>query len=295
MKKQITLPKKTESVVLEYLDKNVPKYDMSENMRVNRVKILNKEWTVEDWSYMLSNFTEKELIRDCFGGDRFAFDFYKKYAHDKIKMSMLVSKGLDPHHLDDEDLSTFYADEGNAKAAHSSDHEIVRDLEKERLGTRGLDYKIDMIIMNLHNGAEFTPEGLQSMAEEYGYPMTLQNARLHTEKLNRMLRKVRMMDPRKTGIVDMENEFMHQLKKHARNDGIDAATANMIALHGKKMISAICYNMGRNVADSLMNKDRDGRLRNYVRAIKNGAISLGLELNDVASQLINSGAEEEAQ
>ena len=249
---------------------------------------------MEDWAFLLKNFSEKEIIRDWFGNDRFAFDYYKQFAHDKVKMKMLVENGLDPLHVSDEDLNTFMPNEKDSRALNATDHNISRDLDKEKLGTKGLQFEIDMIVMNQFNGAEFTPEGLQTFAEKHGHSMTLQNATIHVEKLNKMLRKIRMTDPRKTGIVDMENEMIHQLKKYAKKNNIDSVTTNMMVVHGKKMISILNQNVGRNIAKTISQNDENGVLRWFIKTVKSQAEFLNLTLNDVASQLINSSGEEEA-
>lgn len=290
MTRPTTLPRETEKVVLSYLKDYVPKTIMSQAMKAERIKLLNKEWTIEDWAFLLKNFSEKEIIRDWFGNDKFAFDYYKQFAHDKIKMKMLVEKGLDPLHVNDEDLDTFMTNDFPC----NKDHSITRDLDKEKLGTKGLDFEIDMIVMNQFNGAEFTPEGLQTFAEKHGHSMTLQNATTHAEKLNKMLRKIRMTDPRKTGIVDMENEMIHQLKKYAKKNHIDSVTTNMMVVHGKRMISILNQNAGRNIAKTITQNDERGVMRWFIKTVKSQAEFLNLTLNDVASQLINSSGEEEA-
>lgn len=294
MKGEIRLQKETETIVLDYLGKNVPKSSISETMKPERLKLLNKEWTLEDWKFLLSHFTEKEIIRDWFDGDRFAFDYYKKFANDENRMHVLVDRGLDPLHNTTDDLETFLQPRTEDRKVIADDHGITYDLESERLGERGLDHEIDLIIMNLYQGAEFTPEGLQSFAEKHGHSMTLQNAMLHAEKINKMLRKIRMMDPRKTGIVDMENEMQHQIKKLCRENNIDSVTANMIIIHGKKMIHTMSQNMGRNIAMTVMQKNKTGVLDSFIKTVKNQAGFLGLTLNDVISQLINSSMEEES-
>lgn len=283
-----------EQVALDYLKKNtVMTTIQSSEMKMYRHLLLNKEWTIHDWEYLLNNFSEKELIRDWFCGDKFAFEYYRENAHDKTKMKMFMEKGFDPHHIDENDLNGFYADMESAKSSSATDHEITKELDKERIGQRGLDFQIDMIIMNQYHGAEFTPEGLQSFAELHGHAMTLQNAKTHAEKINRMLRKIRMMDPRKTGLVDIENEMEHELKKYARKNRIDATTLNMLILHGKKMISIMCPSMGRNIAKSMTPENKKSRVRNFVQTIKKGADFLGLELNDVISQMINESRKDE--
>lgn len=286
------MPKEIESEVVDYLQKNVAKSTSdSETMRMQKQLLLNKEWTIEDWAFLVKNFTEKELINNFFHGDKFAFQFYKDNAYDQIKMKMLVEKGLDPHHLDKEDLESFYPDNQEGKMLSATDHGITKELEQSRLGERGLDFKIDTILMNQFHGAEFTPEGLQAFAEEHGHGMTLQNAKIHADKVNKMLRRIRMMDPRRTGVVDIENEMVHELKKYAKKNGIDSATANMMVLHGKKMISIMCPNIGRNIAESVSQTNKTGRIRTFARLVKNGADFLGLELNDVISQVINDSRE----
>lgn len=283
----------TEQTVMSFLNNNHAKMKSSNELRRHQLRLLNKEWTIKDWKFLQQNFTEKEIIRDFFEGDVYAYNIYKKDAEDSHKMLEHVKNGIDPHHLTEKDLEAFYSI-SEQKESTVTDHYPANDLVKERLGERGLDYKIDRILMNQFHGFEFTPEGLQAFAQEHGHFMTLRNAQTHADKVNKMLRKIRMMDPRKTGIVDMENETTHEIKKFCKKENLPSEVANALVLRGKKLVSIMSSNMGRNFAQSITAGNKKEMIKNFVRACANGADCLGIELNDVGSQLIKMSEEDKA-
>lgn len=281
----------TEVTVVSFLDQNHPKMKSSNELRKHQKMLLNKEWTIKDWQFLIDNFTEKEIIRDFFEGDIYAYQIYKKDAANMDKMKKHVKNGLDPHHLTEQDLVGFYST-SEQKESTVTDHYLTADLTQDKLGERGLDYKIDKILMNQFHGFEFTPEGLQAFAQEHGHFITLRNAQAHAEKVNKMLRRTRMMDPRKTGVVDMENETTHEIKKFCKKENIPPEVANALVLRGKKIVSLMNSNIGRNIGQSVTAQNKSGMIKNFVRAIANGADFLGIELNDVGSQLIKMSEED---
>ena len=280
-----------DATVVTFLDQNHPKMKSSNELRMHQKRLMNKEWTIEDWRFLNKNFTEKEIIRDFFEGDVYAYKIYKNDAENIDMMRMHVKNGIDPHHLTEDDLNTFYSIP-EQKESTMTDHYPVSELGKEKLGQRGLDYKIDKILMNQFNGFEFTPEGLQAFAAEHGHFMTLRNAEAHADRVNKMLRKIRMMDPRKTGIVDMENETVHEIKKFCKKENLPAEVSSALVLRGKKLVSIMNSNLGRNIGQSVVAQSKTGMIKSFVRAIANGADYLGIELNDVGSQLIRMSEED---
>jgi len=51
-------------------------------------------------------------------------------------------------------------------------------------------------------------------------------------------------------------------------------------------------NLGRNVGQAVVAQNKNGVIKNFVRIIANGADFLGLELNDIGSQLIKMSEED---
>lgn len=284
--KSLTIAKATESVVLSVLEENHPKVKTSELVRKYQQKFLNKDWTLKDWNEMKTIFTEKELILHFFDSSITAYQMYKKCASEKTKMQKFVENELDPHHLTPADLDDFYPSNSSGKASTMTDHMPVIGNDKSNLGDKNLEFKLDIILMNNFSNYEFTAEGLQTYASMHGHFITLRNAMQYAIKVNKILHKNKVLNARKSGIVDMENEMEHVVKRFCKDNKIPVEVSNALLLRGKKIIKMMCENSGRNIGEALTSKTKEGLVRRFARSVKNQLDFLEINSNDFASMLV---------
>lgn len=287
--KSASIPKSTETVVLAVLEEKHSKVKTSELVRKYQQKFLNKDWTLKDWNEMQKIFTQKELILHFFDSSITAYQMYKKCANEKEQMKKFVLNGNDPHHLSPEDLTDFYRDEGAAKASTMTDHMPVIANDKNKLGDKNLEFKLDMILMNNFSNYEFTAEGLQTYASMHGHFITLRNAKQYAIQVNKILHKNKVLNARKSGIVDMENEMEHVIKRFCKDNKIPIEVTNALLLRGKKIVKMMCENSGRNIGEALTSDSKAGLIRRFARAVKNQLEYLEINSNDFASMLVKDG------
>jgi hypothetical protein len=281
--KNPSLSEDSEKAVVEFLDSRYAKVRTPEFWRRVQVEIANKELTISKWNWLVKNCTEKEIILFVFDGDAYACNYYKNYAHDKSQMEDFIRKGLDPHHLSNDDLGNFYSNE------YSDHHYKEINDGRSKLGDPTLDYKIDMILMNQYKGFEFTAEGLQAFGIEHDHFMTIRKCEEHVKKVNGILHKIRYMNARKSGIVDDQNEFIHEIKKYCKKNNISDATMQEMIIQGTRIIKKLKVNTGRNVAKMVSGQDMEAGKKGFVKLVVNFMDSLGFVANDLASSIVKEG------
>src|SRR5574337_841680 len=223
---------------------------------------------------------KKELILHFFDSSITAYQMYKKCAADKPKMTKFVENELDPHHVTVGDLDDFYRDVSSEKASTMTDHMPVIGNDKSKLGDTNLEFKLDIILMNNFSNYEFTDEGLQTYASMHGHFITLRNAKQYAMQVNKILHKNKVLNARKSGIVDMENEMEHVVKRFCKDNKIPVEVSNALLLRGKKIIKMMCENSGRNVGEALTSNSKLDMMRKFARAVKNQLTYLEINSND---------------
>lgn len=284
--KSMSIRKSTETVVLSVIEEKHAKIKTSELVRKYQQKFLNKDWTLKDWNEMQKIFSEKELILHFFDSSRTAYEMYKKCANEKPKMLKYVENELDPHHITPEDLNDFYRNTSSEKASTMNDHMPVVGNDKSKLGDINLEFKLDIILMNNFSNYEFTAEGLQTYASTHGHFITLRNAKQYAIQVNKILHKNKVLNARKSGIVDMENEMEHVIKRFCKENHIPIEVSNALLLRGKKIIKMMCENSGRNVGEALTSNTKEGLVKRFARSVRNQLEYLEINSNDFASMLV---------
>lgn len=284
--KEVLLPAKTESIVLSIMKKNTPVIVTPEVIRRDQ-KRAEDNFTLELWNELKLKYTEKELITHFFFGNNTGYMIYKNDADNRERMEQHIKNNVDPNHLSIEELDEFYADESQAKKLSATDHHIVLENNKCKLGDKKLQLQLETLVFNTIGNYQFSAEAIKGMAEKYNLPLSLQDCKEKAEEINQVLKKMALISARKSGVIDMEDEYLKFLNMYSKKNNYSPELTNAMAIKGKKLIRQMQTNLARNLATAMTSKDKTGVLRGMVRSFKSQLHSMGYGVNDAMSLMIS--------
>ena len=97
---------------------------------------------------------------------------------------------------------------------------------------------------------------------------------------------VGVLDLRKNGLVEMQNEAIHYIKQYCKKNHISEQTASQAIIMVKTICRRLSVNMGRNVAKAVLQQDVKQGQKNFIRGLVDMFDNLGWITNDIASQMV---------